>query len=121
MLKLLYSQFTELKAFTQFGSDLDPMTKAKLERGKRTIEVLKQPLHKVISREKQAIILYSLVNGFLDKVEIDKISQYEKDLYNFLDTDLEGQELIKIISDTLNLPEKEKIDKVLERFQKTFI
>jgi len=40
---------------------------------------------------------------------------------NFLDTDLEGQELIKIISDTLNLPEKEKIDKVLERFQKTFI
>jgi len=120
-LRLDLASYRELEAFTQFGSDLDPMTKAKLERGKRTIEVLKQPLHKVISREKQAIILYSLVNGFLDKVEIDKISQYEKDLYNFLDTDLEGQELIKIISDTLNLPEKEKIDKVLERFQKTFI
>ena len=120
-LRLDLASYRELEAFTQFGSDLDPMTKAKLERGKRTIEVLKQPLHKVISREKQAIILYSLVNGYLDKVEIDKISQYEKDLYNFLDTDLEGQELIKIISDTLNLPEKEKIDKVLERFQKTFI
>ena len=120
-LRLDLASYRELEAFTQFGSDLDPMTKAKLERGKRTIEVLKQPLHKVISREKQAIILYSLVDGYLDKVEIDKISQYEKDLYNFLDTDLEGQELIKIISDTLNLPEKEKIDKVLERFQKTFI
>lgn len=120
-LRLDLASYRELEAFTQFGSDLDPMTKAKLERGKRTIEVLKQPLHKVIAREKQAIILYSLVNGYLDKVEIDKISEYEKDLYDFLDADLEGQELIKIISDTLNLPEKEKIDKVLERFQKTFI
>lgn len=120
-LRLDLASYRELEAFTQFGSDLDPMTKAKLERGKRTIEVLKQPLHKVISREKQAIILYSLVNGYLDKIEIDKISQYEKDLYDFLDTDLDGQELIKIIYDTLNLPEKEKIDKVLDKFQKTFL
>lgn len=118
-LRLDLASFRELEAFTQFGSDLDAMTKAKLERGKRTVEVLKQPLHKPLPREKQVMILYALVNGYLDKIEVSDISNYENNLFSFLDTDVEALDLIKIIKETKDLPDKEQINKVLDRFQKT--
>ena len=71
-LRLDLASYRELEAFTQFGSDLDAATQAKLNRGRRTIEVLKQPLHKPLPVEKQVVILYALTHGFLDSVPVDQ-------------------------------------------------
>ena len=80
-LRLDLASYYELQAFAQFGSDLDEATRAKLARGERTIEVLKQGVHQPIAVEKQVCILYALVNGFLDSIELSDISRFEKELY----------------------------------------
>lgn len=82
-LRLDLASYRELEAFTQFGSDLDLATKAKLERGKRTVEVLKQNLHESVTSEQLALIIYALVNGYLDDVSVDDILSVEKSFYRF--------------------------------------
>lgn len=84
-LRLDLASYRELEAFTQFGSDLDAATQAKLNRGRRTIEVLKQPLHKPLPVEKQVVILYALTHGFLDSVPVDQILDFEEALYDYFD------------------------------------
>ena len=117
-LRLDLASYRELEAFTQFGSDLDAMTKMKLERGKRTIEVLKQGLHELDDVVDQVIILYALTHGALDDVEINDISSFEKDLKQYtLSNDL-GQEIRKIIEETHDLPKDNQIDVLLENFIK---
>ena len=69
-LRLDLAAYRELEAFSQFGSDLDKATQAKLNRGQRTVEILKQDLHKPLSVEKQVVILYALTKGFLDDVPV---------------------------------------------------
>ena len=83
-LRIDLASYRELEAFTQFGSDLDAATQAKLNRGRRTIEVLKQPLHKPLAVEKQVLILYALTNGFLDSVPIDDSWHLKKNFMIFL-------------------------------------
>lgn len=118
-LRLDLASYKELEAFTQFGSDLDEATKAKLERGKRTVEILKQNLHESVSSEKLALIIYTLTHGYLDDVEMEEILSYEKAFYRYLDTNEEANALIKEIEQTKDLPEQEKIDKVIKTFKLT--
>lgn len=118
-LRLDLASYKELEAFTQFGSDLDEATKAKLERGKRTVEILKQNLHESVSSEKLALIIYTLTYGYLDDVEMEEILPYEKAFYRYLDTNEEANALIKEIEQTKDLPEQEKIDKVIKTFKLT--
>lgn len=118
-LRLDLASYKELEAFTQFGSDLDEATKAKLERGKRTVEILKQNLHESVSSEKLALIIYTLTHGYLDDVETEEILPYEKAFYRYLDTNEEANALIKEIEQTKDLPEQEKIDKVIKTFKLT--
>ena len=118
-LRLDLASYKELEAFTQFGSDLDEATKAKLERGKRTVEILKQNLHESVSSEKLALIIYTLTHGYLDDVEMEEILPYEKAFYRYLDTNEEANALIKEIEQTKDLPEQEKIDKVIKTFKLT--
>ena len=118
-LRLDLASYKELDAFTQFGSDLDEATKAKLERGKRTVEILKQNLHESVSSEKLALIIYTLTHGYLDDVEMEEILPYEKAFYRYLDTNEEANALIKEIEQTKDLPEQEKIDKVIKTFKLT--
>lgn len=118
-LRLDLASYKELEAFTQFGSDLDEATKAKLERGKRTVEILKQNLHESVSSEKLALIIYNLTHGYLDDVEMEEILPYEKAFYRYLDTNEEANALIKEIEQTKDLPEQEKIDKVIKTFKLT--
>lgn len=118
-LRLDLASYKELEAFTQFGSDLDEATKAKLERGKRTVEILKQNLHESVSSEKLALIIYTLTHGYLDDVEMEEILPYEKAFYRYLDTNEEANALIKEIEQTRDLPEQEKIDKVIKTFKLT--
>lgn len=118
-LRLDLASYRELEAFTQFGSDLDEATKAKLERGKRTVEVLKQNLHESIPSEKLALIIYALTHGYLDDVPLDHILTFEKDFYRYLDNNEEGRKLVKYIIDTTQLPDTEKINQVLETFKQS--
>ena len=118
-LRLDLASYKELEAFTQFGSDLDEATKAKLERGKRTVEILRQNLHESVSSEKLALIIYTLTHGYLDDVEMEEILPYEKAFYRYLDTNEEANALIKEIEQTKDLPEQEKIDKVIKTFKLT--
>jgi len=82
-LKLDLAQFRELEAFSQFGSDLDEATKRQLERGKRAVEVLKQPQYSPVGTTKQIVTLYALVKGYMDTVGVDKIKQFEEELGDY--------------------------------------
>ena len=83
-LKLLYSQYRELQAFSQFGSDLDSDTKARLALGERIVEVLKQDRNSPVPVGCQVVIIYAVTHGFLDDIPVAKIKQYEKSLYELL-------------------------------------
>src|SRR3954452_22199648 len=85
-LRLDLAQFRELAAFAQFGSDLDKATLNQLNRGRRLVEVLKQPQYQPLSVEKQVVIVYAATNGFLDGVAVDQLRAYETGLFQFLDT-----------------------------------
>ncbi len=83
-IKLELAQFRELAAFAQFGSDLDARTQAQLERGKRIVEVFKQPQYNPIPVEVQVATLWSVQNGFVDDVPVDKIKDFQAKLTEFL-------------------------------------
>ena len=83
-LKLLYSQYLELQAFSQFGSDLDADTKARLALGERIVEVLKQGRNSPVSVGCQVAIVYAVINGYLDHVPVEQIREYEEMLYEKL-------------------------------------
>ena len=117
-LRLDLASYRELESFAQFGSDLDLATREKLERGKRTVEVLKQDLHKPIPVEKQVMILYALTHGFLDDVEVRDIHRFEQELYSYLDA--HENEAVKHIKETKDLPATEVMDEVIAAFKKTF-
>ncbi len=118
-LRLDLASFRELEAFAQFGSDLDKATKAKLDRGARTVEVLKQGLNKPIAVEKQVMIIYALTKGFLDDIPTDDITRFESEFYLWLDEN--SKELLASIRDTGKLPEADQMNDAVESFKKTFL
>lgn len=86
-LKLIYSQYRELQAFAQFGSDLDADTKARLALGERIVEVLKQNRNSPVRVGCQVSIIYAAINGYLNDVAVNKISEYEEALYEKLESE----------------------------------
>ncbi len=82
-LKLDLAQYRELEAFSQFGSDLDESTKRQLERGKRSVEILKQPQYSPVKTEHQVVIFYALTKGFMDDVPVEKIKEFEQGLIEY--------------------------------------
>ncbi len=82
-LKLDLAQFRELEAFSQFGSDLDDSTKRQLERGKRSVEILKQLQYAPVKTEHQVVTFYALTKGYMDDVAIDKIKEFEAGLLEY--------------------------------------
>ncbi len=119
-LRLDLAQYRELAAFAAFGSDLDAKTQAQLTRGERLVEILKQPQYQPLPMEKQVTILYAGTKGYLDKLPVDTLADYENELYNYIESnepsifsDLKEQ---KEFTDAI----KEKLDKVLASFGDTF-
>ncbi len=119
-LRLDLASFRELEAFTQFGSDLDASTKARLDRGRRTQEILKQGLHKTLAMEEEAIILYCLTSGLLDKIAIDDLARFEEKLYLDLKVDEKGKEISNYIKENNILPENNVLDDYLNSFVEKF-
>ena len=114
-LRIDLASYRELEAFTQFGSDLDAATQAKLNRGRRTVEVLKQPLHKPLPVEKQVLILYALTKGYLDSVPIDDILAFEEELYAYFD--LHYDNLLDVIRTTKDLPDTDELNTAIQTFK----
>jgi F-type H+/Na+-transporting ATPase subunit alpha len=119
-LRLDLAQYRELAAFAQFGSDLDKATQAQLNRGRRLVEILKQPQYQPLAVEKQVMIVYAATKGFLDGVAIEDVRRYEEELYRFLETRhaavLSGIAEKKIIDDEL----KAAIEAALKDFGQQF-
>lgn len=119
-LRLDLAQYRELAAFAAFGSDLDAGTQAKLTRGERLVEILKQPQYNPLPMEKQVVIIYSGSNGYLDKLPVNALADYETELYSYIESnepsifsDLAKE---KMFTDAI----KEKLNKVLTSFGDTF-
>lgn len=83
-MRLDLAQYRELAAFAQFGSDLDKSTKAKLERGARLVELLKQPQYQPMPTEEQVASMYAATRGFMDDVPVAEIQSFEKGYLDFL-------------------------------------
>ena len=119
-LRLDLAQYRELAAFAAFGSDLDAATQAQLTRGERLVEILKQPQYQPLPMEKQVTILYAGTNGYLDKLPVDTLADYEAEMYSYIESndpsifsDLEEK---KEFTDEI----KGKLNKALTSFGETF-
>jgi F-type H+/Na+-transporting ATPase subunit alpha len=119
-LRLDLAQYRELAAFAQFGSDLDQATQRQLNRGKRLTEILKQPQYQPLPVEKQVAIIYAATNGYLDSVPVDRLRQYEEQLYRFFDVHQPG--VLKAVSEKKILDDelKAQLNAALEEFSKDF-
>ncbi len=84
-LKLEYSQYRELQAFSQFGSDLDADTKSRLAKGERIVEVLKQPQNAPLTVENQIVIIYAVINNYLEKIPVEKVADFQSELFEFIE------------------------------------
>lgn len=116
-LKLDLAQFRELAAFAQFSSDLDPTTKAQIERGKRITEILKQPPYSPVPVEEQIVSLWAVTNGHLDEIDVDKVKEFETEYIKSLK--LKNKKLFTEIAEKKVL--EEKIVKELEKATKEFV
>lgn len=110
-LRLDLAQFRELEAFAQFGSDLDEKTKTLIERGKRAVEILKQPQYSPLSVESEVAVLYALTRGHLDDVAVDNIAKFEAEFIEYLGG--EGKEIIVALEKAKALTEE--IEELLKK------
>lgn len=96
-LRLDLAQFRELAAFAQFSSDLDKVTKARIDRGQRLTEILKQPQYQPVPVEKQVMIIFAATNGYLDDVQVDAVGAWENAFYRYMDANKPevGQSIIE--------------------------
>jgi F-type H+-transporting ATPase subunit alpha len=119
-LRLDLAQYRELAAFAQFGSDLDKQTQAQLNRGRRLVEILKQPQYQPLGVEKQVAIVYAATKGYLDPVPVEALGRYEEELHRYLETQaprvLTGIAEKKILDDEI----RGALDAALTEFGKQF-
>ncbi|QOY37236.1 F0F1 ATP synthase subunit alpha [Anaerobacillus isosaccharinicus] len=118
-LRLDLASYRELEAFAQFGSDLDKATQAKLNRGARTVEVLKQGLHEPLAVEKQVLILFTLTKGFLDDIAVEDVKRFEEELYTHFDHN--NKNLLEQIRSTGKLPDENELKAAIQAFKKNFV
>ena len=117
-LRLDLASYRELESFAQFGSDLDEYTAKKLERGKRTVEVLKQDQNKPLPVENQVLIIYALTKGYLDDIPVEDITRFEDELNSWSKSN--ASELLGEIRETGNLPDDAKFESAISEFKKSF-
>ena len=119
-LKLDLAQYRELEAFAKFGSDLDEATQSQLTRGSRLLEILKQKQYSPIDTEKQIALIFAGSQGFLDEIDIDRLSEFEEKLYDFLDAS--HSEILSNIreSGVISDEDSDKLKNALSDFAKGF-
>ena len=120
-LRLELAQYRELASFAQFGSDLDPDTARRLEKGKRMVEVLKQKQYSPMAVEKQIMILYAAVNDYLSDIKVEDVRKFEEDFLEYMDTQHRelGKEILakKVLNDEI----KKELEEAITEFKKIFL
>lgn len=119
-LRLDLAQYRELQAFSQFGSDLDKSTQARLTRGSRMMEILKQGVNQPLSVEKQVVSLYTAVKGYLDDIALNDVRRFEAEFLAFIDS--EHPEVLQSITDTKDLTADNEtaLKAAIEKFKRGF-
>ena len=121
--KLELAQYRELASFSQFGSDVDADTKARLDHGQVLMEILKQPQYQPIPVEKQVMIIYAAVNHVLDDIEVEQVKEFEHKLFEFMDPQYPqvGKAIRSegVISDATDAQLKEAIELCKKEFLST--
>ena len=119
-LKLAYSQYRELQAFAQFGSDLDADTKMRLAKGERIVEVLKQGRNAPVRVELQVAIIYAVINDMIEDIPVEKIRAYEKHLFEYIENN--AHDIIDEIEKTgdLRAETEQKLKRAVEESKKNF-
>lgn len=119
-LRLDLAQFRELEAFAQFGSDLDENTRKQIERGRRTVEILKQGQYEPMAMANQVAILYALTNGFLDDVATEKVREWETDFQKYLKSS--AKEVLDLIAEKKELTEEvvAKLENTIKEFKEIY-
>jgi F-type H+-transporting ATPase subunit alpha len=119
-LRLDMAQYRELAAFAQFGSDLDKSTQSQLNRGRRLVEVLKQPQYQPLPVEKQVLMIFAGTNGYLDPVDVEHVGEYEQELYRFFDA--RKASILRTIAEKKQLDDalKVEINAALKEFGEAF-
>ena len=117
-LRLDLASYRELESFAQFGSDLDEFTARKLERGKRTVEILKQDQNKPLPVENQVLIIFALTKGYLDDIPVEDITRFEDELNHWAASN--ATDLLSEIRETGGLPDADKFDTAITEFKKSF-
>jgi F-type H+-transporting ATPase subunit alpha len=118
-LKIDLAQFRELEAFATFGSELDKVSQAQLDRGYRLIELLKQPQHQPMPVEEQVVVLYAGTRGFVDEVPVAEVRRFEAELREYFRA--EHKDLLQHIRDTGDLPDEERLSAAIRTFVDRFL
>jgi F-type H+-transporting ATPase subunit alpha len=117
-LRINLAQFRELEAFAEFGAELDSVSAAQLERGKRVVEVLKQRQFSPVPIEDQVVTIHAVTNGFMDDVPVEAIRRFEEELHAFLRS--RHGALLDTIASTGSLPEDDELDSAINGFKEIF-
>ena len=117
--KIELAQYTELVAFSQFGSDLDKATRDQLNRGAKIMEVLKQSQYSPYTVEEQVVSFYAVTNGFFDEIPTEKVRKFENDLIK----NLEGNKILEIIKDKKEVTDelKELMNEYITEYRQNYI
>ncbi len=120
-LRLELAQYRELAAFAQFGSELDKATQAQLNRGLRLVEILKQDQYKPLPVEKQIVIIYTTVHGYLDDIPLNACRRFEEEFYNFIES--KYPEIYSEIRKTKDLNDfiEDKLNQAIKEFKSEFV
>jgi F-type H+/Na+-transporting ATPase subunit alpha len=118
-LRLELSQYRELEAFAQFGSELDPATQSTLARGERMVATLNQPQYQPWPMEEQVVAIFAGINGYLDEVPVADVPRFQDELREYLRTD---GTIYKEIAETGDLPDElaERLGQEIDKFKQGF-
>lgn len=119
-MRLELAQYTNLAAFAQFGSELDDATSKQLERGKRTIEMLKQPQYAPLPESLEYLSIYLITSGALDNIPVEKVQEFESEYHEFMKR--KNTKILDEISEGKKPSDEliKKVDKTIQEFKKTF-
>lgn len=120
-LRLDISSYQELAAFTQFGSDLDEQTTRRLERGRKSIQILVQPAHETLPVELEVVSLYALTKGYLEDIKIENLLAFEAHLHRTFETCDEGKAVLNEIVSTKQVPDPAKMEELIIKAKETFL
>ncbi len=120
-LRLELAQYRELAAFAQFGSDLDPATQRQLDRGRRSMEILKQPQYRPLPLAHQVMLIFAVTNGYLDGIAVDRIQEWKESFLRWIETTYPDLVRTLAAGQKMKAETVEQLKNALDEFNKTFI